>query len=124
MFGRYGVWRFFLTLVLIGLLVAGGVALYQFAYGQGYQAALASGTAGSTAQSPYPGYAPYWFGWGFPFFFPPFGIFLGFGFIFLFFFLVGGLFRFGSRRHWRDWGNGPQGQPGNPSGPNEPVSKV
>ncbi len=124
MFGRFGIARFIMTLVLIGLLVAGGVALYQFAYGQGYQAALAAGTSGATAQVPYAGYAPYWFGWGFPFFFPPFGIFLGIGFFFLFFFLIGGLFRMGSRRYWRNWGDHPQGQPGNPTDPNQPVSKV
>ncbi len=124
MFGRFGLWRFLLTLLLIGLLVAGGVAFYQFAYGQGYQAALASGTAGSNIQPANPGYAPYWYGWGFPFFFPPFGIFLGIGFIFFLFFIVGGLFRFGGRRYWRDWDNRPQGQAGNPAGPNEPVSKV
>ncbi len=124
MFGRFGIWRFFLTLLLIGLLVAGGVALYQLGYGQGYQSALASGTTGSTAQPPYPGYAPYGFGWVFPFFFPPFGIFLGIGFFFLVFFIIGGLFRFGSRRYWRDWGNPPQGPSGNPTDPNQPVSKV
>ncbi len=124
MFGRFGIGRFFLTLLLIGVLVAGGVALDQFAYGQGYQAALAAGSGGATAQAPYPGYAPYWFGWGFPFFFPPFGIFLGIGLFFLFFFVIGGLFRFGGRRYWRGWENHPQGQPGNPTDPNQPVSKV
>jgi hypothetical protein len=124
MFGRYGILRFLLTLLLIGLVVAGGVALYQFAFGQGYQAALASGSGAVSAQPPYPGYAPYWFGWGFPFFFPPFGIFLGIGFIFFLFFIVGGLFRFGGRRHWRDWDDRSRDQPGNPTGPNEPVSKV
>ena len=127
MFGRFGIWRFFLTLFLIGILVAGGVALYQYAFAQGYQSALTSGVTGGSGtqvQPVYPGYAPYWPVFGFPFFFPPFGLFLGFGFIFFLFFIVGGLFRFGGRRHWRDRGDQPGGQPGNPGGPNEPASKV
>ncbi len=124
MFGRFGIWRFLFTLLLIGLVVAGGVALYQFAFAQGYNSALASGTGGSSAQPVYPGYGPYGFGWGFPFFFPPFGLFLGIGFFFFLFFIIGGLFRFGGRRHWRDWEAHPQNPSGNPAGPNEPVSKV
>ena len=128
MFGGFRIWRFLFSLLLIGLLVAGGVALYQFAFAQGYQAgALASGSTGGNgtlAQPGYPGYAPYWPVFAFPLFFPPFGLFLGFGFIFFLFFIVGGLFRFGGRRHWRDWDNRSGGQPGNPSGPNEPASKV
>ena len=128
MFGRFSFWRFLLSLLLIGILVAGGVAFYQFAFAQGYQAgALASGTSignGSPAQPVYPGYAPYWLGWGFPFFFPPFGIFLGIGFIFFLFFIVGGMFRFGGRHHWRDWDDRPRDPSGKPAGPGEPVSKV
>ncbi len=127
MFGRFGIWRFLFTLFFIGILVAGGVALYQYAFAQGYQSALAAGATGGSGaqiQPAYPGYAPYWPVFGFPFFFPGFGLFLGFGFIFFVFFIVGGLFRFGSRRHWREWGDRPGGQPGNPAGPNEPASKV
>ncbi len=128
MFGRFSIWRFLFTLLMIGLLVAGGVALYQFAFGQGYQAAIvASGSAGgsgTTAQPAYPGYLPWWPVFGFPFFFPPFGIFLGIGLIFFLFFIVGGLFRFGSRRYWRDWGGHPGDPSGKAPGPNEPVSKV
>ncbi len=128
MFGHFRIWRFLLTLLFIGLLVAGGVALYQFAFAQGYQAgALAAGPTGdhgTLAQPVYPGYAPFWPVFGFPFFFPPFGLFLGFGFIFFLFFIVGGLFRFGGRRHWRDWDNRYRDPSEKPAGPNEPASKV
>lgn len=126
MSGRFGVWRFIFTLFLIGILVAGGVALYQYAFAQGYQSALAAGAAGTNGaqiQPAYPGYAPYWPVFGFPFF-APFGLFFGIGFIFFLFFIVGGLFRFGSRRYWRDWGDRPGNQTGNQAGPNEPASKV
>src|SRR5512146_2823431 len=125
MFGSFRVWRVLLTLLLVGLLVAGGVALYQLAFSQGYQAgAIASGDGGSNVQPAYPGYWHGWGGFGFPFFFWPFGLFLGIGFIFFLFFIVGGLFRMGGRRHWRDWDDRPRNPAEGPGGPNEPASKV
>ncbi len=107
MFGRGVFFRIFVALLLLGVLTAGGVALYRAGWAQGYQAgALAahSGGSGATPQVPYYGYPPLGFypGFGFPFFFP-FGPLLGFGFFLLFFFLIGGLFRFGWRRQWQDY---------------------
>jgi hypothetical protein len=106
MFIRGGFLRFFFTLVLVGVLIAGGVALYQAGFGQGYAAGLTANTDhGTTAIPNLPayGYAPFWF--GFPFF-HPFGIFLGIGFFLFVFFVIGGLLRFGGmRRRWADGGH-------------------
>lgn len=107
MFFRGGLWRFLLTLVLVGVLIAGGVALYQAGFGQGYAAGLAAASgdtgSGALARPPVYGYAPYWFGVGFPFF-HPFGILgtlLGIGFFLFVFFLIGRLLFFGGwRRRW------------------------
>jgi hypothetical protein len=112
---RFGfLFRFLLALVLIGVLVAGGMALYRTGWAQGYQngaAAVGSG-ANTTPALPAPYYAyppvPYGFGYGFHPFFFPFGPFLGIGFFLLILFMVGGLFRFGMRRHWAG-GFGPGG---------------
>jgi hypothetical protein len=118
---RFGfLWRFLLALLLLGLLVAGGSALYRAGFAQGYQAAaLAANSSGSTGTPglPVQGYYPYpyfWPGYGYPGFFP-FGPLLGIGFFLLVFFLIGGLFRGFAGRHWAghtghgDWGHGPEG---------------
>ncbi len=113
--------RFLLALLIIGGLVAGGVALYRTGYAQGYQTAamvLANNKAaapGVPPVMPYYGYGypfVYHWGFGFPFFFPLIGI----GFFLLFFFLIGGLFRFGMYRRWAHAGGGrwvwQEGEPG------------
>ena len=115
---RYGfLWRFVLALILLGLLVAGGTALYRAGLAQGYQAAaLAANSSGSAvapnlpAQGNYP-YPYFWPGYGYHSFFP-FGPLLGIGFFLLVFFLIGGLFRGFAWRHYGhpgrgDWGQGP-----------------
>lgn len=54
-------WRAIATLILIGLLIAGGVALYRVGWSQGYTAAQPT-EGGETAPPPYarqPGLAPY-----------------------------------------------------------------
>ncbi len=107
MYGRGLFFRLLVTLLLLGVLIAGGVGLYRTAWAQGYQAgavAVQPGGSGAAPQAPYYGYPPYGFypGFGFPFFFP-FGPLLGFGFFLLFFFLIGGLFRWGWRRNWQDY---------------------
>lgn len=112
MFRRGGFFRFLLTLLLVGLLVAGGVALYQAGFGQGYQAGAlaASAAAGSDGTTHLPAYGYFWppyAGYGIPFF-NPFGIFLGIGFFLFVFFVIGGLFRFGAYRRWAGKG-GPEG---------------
>ena len=106
---RFGfLFRFLLALLIIGGLVAGGVAIYRLGYAQGYQtSALLSNktTAPAAPVAPYYGYPimPYfWPGFGFPFFFP----LLGIGFFLFFFFIIGGLFRFGMHRRWAH-GSGP-----------------
>ena len=117
MFWRGGFWRFLLTLLLVGLLIGGGVALYQAGFGQGYNAGLAASAGDGTAHLPpaYGYYYPPFAGWGFPFF-GPFGILLGIGFFLFVFFIVGGLvraifWRRGDRREgphgWRYGGWGP-----------------
>jgi hypothetical protein len=101
-------WRILLTLVLVGVLVAGGIALYRTGWAQGYQAAVlvAGGKGGNTTPAlPFYGVYPYSYpGFGFPFF-APFGLCLGIGFFLLVFFLFTGLFRFWGWRHWahRSW---------------------
>ncbi len=106
---RHGLLRFLLALLVIGVLIAGGTALYRTGMAQGYQlGALAANSAnkGAAPQLPYNGYMPFYPGYpgfGFPFF-HPFGIFLGIGFFLLILFLIGGAFRMAM---WRRWG-GPQ----------------
>lgn len=99
--------RILFTLILIGLLAAGGVLLYRAGYAQGYQAAalVAQSANGAAPQAPQLApygylYPPYlWPGYGFHFF-SPFPILFGIGFILLFFFLVGGIFRAFAWRRW------------------------
>jgi hypothetical protein len=102
-FGSFIV-RLLLALVLIGLLVAGGTALYRAGWANGYQAAAVSaGNAGKAVTPPVPyfAYPPAYFGPGYfyPGFFP-FGPLLGIGFFLLVFFLIGGIFRFAFYRRW------------------------
>jgi len=109
---RFGfIFRFLLALLVIGGLVAGGVAIYRTGWAQGYQTGVALSTkAGAPAVPavpvvPYYGYPymPYGPGYGYGFsFFPLVGI----GFFLLFIFFIGGLFRFGMHRHWAHGGAG------------------
>jgi hypothetical protein len=114
-------WRFILALLLVGLLAAGGVALFRAGWAQGYQAgalsvAPGSGVGGTTPGVPFYPYLPY----GFYPFFPPFGIFAWIGGFFLLFFLFGGLFRLWGWRHWAGgpgygpWGRHPGKEPAAP----------
>ncbi len=120
---RYGIlWRLLLALILLAVLVGGGVALYRLAWTQGYQTGiLAAGGASKsiTPPTPYYGiypYAPFWPGFGFPFFFNPFGLLIGIFFFFLVIFLIRGLFF----RPWgRRWG-GRWGEGYGPYGPHGP----
>lgn len=119
MFRQNVLWRLLFTLLLVAVLVVGGVYLYRIAWSQGYQAAaLAAGGTGKTVapQAPYFGmfpYAPYWPGYGFPFFFNPFGLIAGiFAFFFIFFVIRSLFFIAWGPRHWgRGWrrGYGPYG---------------
>jgi hypothetical protein len=107
--------RFVFTLVIIGLLAAGGVALYRFGWGQGYQtaaltaaSAIGQDTGGAQVAPPPPYYGygpwlyrPHWFGYGPGFGFFPFFPLFGIGFFLILLFLFGGLFR-----RWA-WGPGP-----------------
>jgi hypothetical protein len=109
MFGFRIFGRIILALILVGLLVGGGVAMYRTGWAQGYQAGALTVGAGSGEQlSPapiYPAY-PFYPGWGHygPFFgFSPFTPLLWLGFFVLIFFLIGGLFR---PWGWRRWGGG------------------
>jgi hypothetical protein len=110
---RFGfVWRLLFALLVIGVLVAGGTALFRAGWAQGYQVGALATAPGGSGNAPalpyyYPPYAFYP-----PFGFHPFGLFgLVFGF-FLIFFLFGGLFRFLGWRHWAghtgygDWSQG------------------
>ena len=126
---RFGfLFRFLMALVLIGVLVAGGVALYRGAFAQGYQVGAAAVRSAAPAvpgtqvvPAPYYGYPPFAYGYGYgfrPFF--PFGPLLGIGFFLLFIFFIGGLFRFGMRRHWAAGGYGGPGGMGFGHGPHSP----
>ena len=116
MFRQGILWRFLLALVILGVLTAGGSALFRAGWTQGYQAAAleanANGSGGTAPALPYGGYFPYRFGPGYGPFFAPFGLFFGFGFFLVVFFLIGGIFRLGGWRRWGgyygpgDWGHG------------------
>ncbi len=102
MFRRFFWLRFFLTILIVGALAAGGVLLYNAGFTNGYHAALATSiAAGSSGTSPVPyyGWYPFWGGFGVPFFFP-FGLLFGFGAFFLLIFLVSSLFRLWGWRRW------------------------
>ena len=99
--------RFVLAVILVAVLVAGGVLLYRSAWAQGYQAgSLVTSDEGAEALPMVPQfrghlYAPFYPGFGFPFF----GLCLSFGFIFLIMFLIGGIFRPWGRRRWAGHGH-------------------
>jgi hypothetical protein len=109
MFGFRIFWRIILALILVGLLAAGGVALYRTGWTQGYQTAALSvgaGTGEAQPQAPVIPAYPLYPGWGHygPFYgFSPFTPLLWLGFFVLIFFLIGGLFR---PWGWRRWGGG------------------
>ena len=123
MFGRSVFWRFFLSLVLVGALIVGGVAVYQAGYGQGYTTGISARADSGTnvaPVSPAYGYGPYRFGMGFPFF-QPFGLCLGIGFFLFFVFGISRLLFFGSmRRHWGEGGRYGHGPFWDRSGENQP----
>lgn len=99
--------RIIIGLLIVALLAAGGVALYRFAWAQGYQTAVisagqaAGGAAGQVA--PYTG-GPWGFaplGYGLHFWTPHMGFpFFGIALFLLFLFLIGGLFRGFAHRRW------------------------
>ncbi len=112
---RFGfLFRLLLALLIIGGLVAGGVAIYRLGWAQGYQTSvLLSSKTGAPAQPalpavPYYGYPmmPYYYGPHFGF---PFLPLIGIGFFLFFLFIIGGLFRFGMHRRWAQAGYGPWG---------------
>ena len=120
---RFGfLFRLLLAVLIIGGLVAGGVAIYRLGWAQGYQTSvLLSNKTGAATQPalpamPYYGYPmmPYAYGpgFGFHFFFPLVGI----GFFLFFLFIIGGLFRFGMYRRWAHEGHGPWEGRGGPWG--------
>jgi len=90
-------WRALLGLLLIGLLAAGGAALFRAGWFEGFQAASIAAASGAESSPPAPFYYPYW---GYGPRFSPFGFVGLLGMIFLFFILFGGLFRMWGWRHY------------------------
>lgn len=105
-------------LVLIGLLVGGGVMLYQSGQAQGYAMGLAASgkelatpqtvVPGAPAMPYYPGY--YYPGYWRPHFFFPFAPLFGIFFLIVFFFVISRVF---GALFWRRhaWGYGPGAGP-------------
>ena len=122
--GGWIVFRVIGTLLLIGFLIAGGVMLYHTGQAQGYAMGLSAAGQEGAVPGPYNGLAPYYgFGWGHTNFFfplsPLFGFFALGGLFFLFFGVIGAIFR---RRAWAHgpgaygpWAGGPRN--GYPWGP-------
>ena len=112
MFRKFFWLRLVWTLLMVGVLVAGGVLLYHAGFNNGYNAAvLALNVSGKTGVFPLPynSLMPYGPGFGFLSFFlmAPLGLFLGLGFLFLVFAIVGSIIRLFTWRHWaskRGWG--------------------
>ena len=109
---RFGFFRLFLTLLLIGGLVAGGIALFNTGWSQGYAAGTlsvvpAGADGGAVApRLPYAYVVPYYgSGFGGFGFFNPFGLLFGIGFFLFFFFVIGSLFRIGRWRRWSGHGD-------------------
>lgn len=102
--------RFILALVLIAVLALGSIALFRGGWSQGYQAGVIAASSAEGEALPVPPYYgdlaryPYLPGFGFPFL----ACFLGIGFFFLVFLLIGGIFRpWGWAGHYRrGWGYG------------------
>jgi hypothetical protein len=124
MFYRGIFWRILLAVLLVGLLVVGGGALYRAGWTQGYQAAALAASANGSEGAPvvpYSGVYPpgaFYPVFGYTPFFAPFGLCLGFGFFLLLLFLIGGLFRphrwgphesghWGGSHNHEDWQHGP-----------------
>jgi hypothetical protein len=122
------------TLVVAGLLILGGVALYNAGWSQGYGTASLAASANSSATGgqaiqPGPGAAapavvvPYAYGYPFyrPWFFGPWTCLFPILALFAFFFLMRLLFFpfFGWRRH-RHWMEGHPGWRGWPDEPGKP----
>ncbi len=120
--------RILRALLLVGILVAAGVFIFQAGQAQGYALGLAAADKGTTVNPPAPlPYYGYGYGYGIrPFFFPFFplgGLLFIFGLFFLLSFVFGG-FR---RRYWYHqqggWYGGPGGpnpQPGQPGQQQQP----
>jgi hypothetical protein len=104
--------RLLAFLLVIGLLIGGGVAIYNAGVSAGIAADIGS-TISSGDPAPvtvYPGpYVTQPWGWGFGGFF---GILFGIFFLFLLFGLLRAAFGWGRWGHHRDWGDpGPGGHP-------------
>lgn len=126
---KFGWVRFLATLLFIGLLVGGGIALFQSGWNQGFLAGVASDVAPGTSQVVPPYYWQMARGMGFG---HPFGFFGGLAFFFLFLFLIGGMFRMFAWRRWSahagtGWhGHGhmpPWAKPENSQQPGQPEQK-
>jgi hypothetical protein len=110
-------WRIFFILLIFGLLAAGGLVLFRSGWAQGFQAGVITAGAGEGApqlapeQAPFFPLYPYTYGphFGYPGFFPPFGLCFGIGFTLLLFFLIAGLFKTWSWRRWAGSGRGHTG---------------
>jgi hypothetical protein len=109
--------RVLAALLLIGLLVGGGMAVYRAGFAQGYAVGASSATAGGAevapGGAPLSPYYPYYPGMMYPHFgffpFMPLGGLCLFGL--LIFFAFGALLR--GPRHWghHAWAHGPEGGP-------------
>ena len=98
--------RLLAAMLLVGLLIAGGFFIYQSGQAQGYALGTAAANSGTTAPNPVVPYYPMT-PWGWPGYYGPhffmFAPFFLCGAVFFFFFLVGGLFRFGHHGRHGDW---------------------
>ena len=112
----FGIMRILGILLVIGVLVGAGMAIFQSGQAQGYAEGLAAAGKELPAPAPYYGY-----GMMRPHFFP---FMAGFGWFFgnipfvLILFLIGGMFRrFAWGRHgmgYGPWAGGPHGHPWGP----------
>ncbi|HEY7737464.1 MAG TPA: hypothetical protein VIC63_00315 [Candidatus Limnocylindria bacterium] len=97
--------RFLAFLLLVGLLIGGGVAIYNAGVSAGIASdigtAVASGDPGPVTVVTSPYVQPWGWGWGGGFFGFLFAIFL----LFLFFGLLRAVFGWGRWGHHRDWGD-------------------
>jgi hypothetical protein len=101
---RHFIFRFLGTLLFIGLLIAGGAAVFQAGQSQGYMQGIAASNTQLSAPVEgqpglprvMPGYYAGPYGFGRPHLFPFFGV----GLALFFFFAIGGMFRMMAFRHW------------------------